>query len=288
MIIKIDLKDNREITCNNSVIGKTFENNATILEFNLTEDMSNKDFYLEFEKPDESKFISSKLEVSTSLNEETQENEYYVIYEIPNTLLDIKGQLKLEVVLRNEDEVWKSYTLKFTILNSINATNELTEQYPDFVSEANKVIELIETNGEGNKFLSDDGIYKEVTDITGTTNYEELENKPFINKTGTEESPIYLRDLQTGGYVLTGVCKPFSGSDDSMVANNAITFVNWFDTVTAIQIFYPPYNQVQYFEIYDNTYTTNTVFLNNCVNSDYINNLIGDINTVLASLTEVS
>lgn len=79
---------------------------------------------------------------------------------------------------------------------------------------------------------------------------------------GTETAPIYLRELQTGAYKLNGVCKPYNGSDTSMTANNSIAFVTHFDTVTAIQIFYPPYNQVQYFEVYDDNYTSNVVALN--------------------------
>lgn len=109
----------------------------------------------------------------------------------------------------------------------------------------------------------------------GTSDYNELTNKPFINKTGTEASPIYLRELETGGYVLNGTCSPYVNSDTYMGANNAITFVNHFETVTAVQIFYPPYNQVQYFEVYDDNYTSNTVYLNNLATKEYVDSAIG-------------
>lgn len=97
---------------------------------------------------------------------------------------------------------------------------------------------------------------------SGVVDYNELENKPITQLTGTDTSPIYLRTLQTGAYILNGTCSPYSGSEAYMTANSAVTFVNHFETVTAVQIFYPPYNQVQYFEVYDASYTTKTVALN--------------------------
>lgn len=142
-------------------------------------------------------------------------------------------------------------------------------------------VDKVAVNGDGNSYLSNDGTYKEVK---GITDYNELENKPFIQMTGTEQSPISLRTLQTGAYVLTGICTPYVGSDTYMQANNAITYVNWFETVTAVQIFYPPYNQVQYFEVYDDNYTTNTVGLNNLATNDYVNNLVGNIDSLLDSV----
>lgn len=115
------------------------------------------------------------------------------------------------------------------------------------------------------KILSDNSLEHLVSLIKSSivTDYNNLSNQPIVRISGTENDPIYLRDLQTGAFILSGVCKPFNGSDESMTANSAITFVNHFDAVTAIQIFYPPYNQIQYFEVYDNTYTSKVVALNN-------------------------
>lgn len=177
--IDIVLSNSREIECSTSIIGKTYENEATILKFLLTEEMITKYFYIEFEKPDGTKLVTPKLEVKLD-DSEIIETHGTVEYVIPNSLLDLKGELKLEIVLRNSDEmVWKSYALKFDILEAINATETIPEQYPDFVSEAQRVMDLIETDGEGNLYLSDDGTYKEVQGGTGDYNF--LENKPSIN-----------------------------------------------------------------------------------------------------------
>ena len=112
------------------------------------------------------------------------------------------------------------------------------------------------------KYLGENSLTYLISKIKGVSDYNNLTNKPITQLTGTEASPIYLRTLQTGAYILNGTCSPHNGSETYMTANSAVTFVNHFDTVTAVQIFYPPYNQVQYFEVYDDNYTTTTVALN--------------------------
>lgn len=136
MKINIELYNNRVIKCDQNIIGKTLENEATVLHFNLNEEMVDKDFYIEFEKADGTKFSTPKLDIKKS-----EETEQYVEYAIPNSLLDIKGNLKCEVVLRKNGIVFKTCTLKFTILNSINASEEVVEEYPDFINEAQKVLD---------------------------------------------------------------------------------------------------------------------------------------------------
>lgn len=282
MNIDIKLFDNRNVECSTLIIGKTYENEATILHFDITEEMANKDVYIDFEKPDGNKISTSKLEVITEPNDEIGGFVNFVEYSIPNYLLDIKGDLKTEVIFRKDGLVFKTFTIKFTILESINASEEIPNKYPDFVSEAQKVIDLFEMTGDGTKYLSNDGTYKEVK--SGSNDYNELTNKPFIKLVGTEENVISLRDLSTGGYVLDGTCTPYVGSNAYMVANNAITFVNHFETVTAIQIFYPPYNQVQYFEVYDDNYTSNIVRLNDLPTKEYVDGLLGDVETLLGGI----
>lgn len=322
MRINIYLNKNRTYSCDNLIIGKTYENEATKLWFMLDEEMYDKDFYLEFEKIDGAKFSTPKLEI---LEEYLTEEDggtigitiKYVEYAIPNSLLDVPGDLKVEAILRKNGTVFKTYTMKFTVLNSINASEDMPEEYPDFISEAQKVLdETKEVLGDVEKALpvggtvgqvltklSDDDfdckwsnagqgdmmssvydtnqngivdnaekvndhtvdsdvpsnakftdtIYDDteikqsianikneiptkVSDLTndsgyitsytetdptvpsyvkniteediakwnagggsgGTSDYNDLLNKPFVNITGTQESPIYLRALSTG------------------------------------------------------------------------------------------
>lgn len=162
MKIDIYLNNDRNYSCSNLIIGKTYENEATKLWFMLDEKMYDKDFYLEFEKIDGTKFSTPKLEIQEEIIESEAEKLTikYVEYAIPNSLLDIAGDLKVEVVLRKDGTVFKTYTIKFTILNSINASEDMPEEYPDFISEAQKVIDLIKIDGNGERYLSDDGTYK--------------------------------------------------------------------------------------------------------------------------------
>lgn len=153
MDIELKLSINRGVICSNSIIGKTYENKATRLIFELPDEMINKWFYIEFELPDGTKISTEKLEILDNK----------VIYEIPNNLLESQGKLKLEVVLRNADNlVWRSYTQTFNIINSINATEYIEEEYKDFITESQKVIDLVELNGDGYSYLSNDGTYKRV------------------------------------------------------------------------------------------------------------------------------
>lgn len=170
-IININLFDNGTYNCDGIIIGKTLENDATTLIINLTDELATKDFFIEFEKPDNEKVTTYKL---NPVNNKIE-------YEIPNSLLDKQGILKVEFVLRKDDQVWKSYNLIFTILESINASDEIPDKFPDFVTEATKVLDHIILNGEGDKFLSDDGTYKKVEGSGGTSDYTQLENKPSIN-----------------------------------------------------------------------------------------------------------
>lgn len=223
MEINIYLNNDRTYECNNLIIGKTYENEATKLWFMLDEEMYDKDFYLEFEKIDGTKFSTPKLEIQEEVVENVLEGVTgltlkYVEYAIPNSLLDIAGDLKVEVVLRKDGTVFKTYTMKFTILNSINASEDMPNQYPDFISEAQQVIDLVKTDGTGEKYLSDNGTYKEVSG--GTTDYNNLSNKPIKYLTGTEETPIYFNNLETGLYIFNGTCQPYKDADLTGFANN--------------------------------------------------------------------
>lgn len=178
MKIDIYLNNDRNYSCSNLIIGKTYENEATKLWFMLDEEMYDKDFYLEFEKVDGTKFSTPKLEIQEEVIEEVLEGVTgltikYVEYAIPNSLLDIAGDLKVEVVLRKDGLVFKTYTMKFTILNSINASEDMPSQYPDFVSEAQKVLdETKEVLGDVEKALPVGGTAGQVLTKLSDTDFD--------------------------------------------------------------------------------------------------------------------
>lgn len=156
MYILVNAYENRSVETTQKTIGKTFENEATILKILLHGDMVENDVYLEFKKEDCSKFMTKPLQIVND------EDNNYVEYKMPISLLDQVGDLRMEIVLRKDDYVWKSYAIDFHVLDSINASNEVAQENNDFFSYVMDRVNVIKKDGEGTKYLADDGTYKEV------------------------------------------------------------------------------------------------------------------------------
>lgn len=81
----------------------------------------------------------------------------------------------------------------------------------------------------------------------GASDYDSLNNTPIINVSSNSDSPLALRDIETGVYRLSGVFVPFSGSDVSIsFSNKQLVNVVAKTDGTHIQIFYPINNVVQF------------------------------------------
>lgn len=254
MTIDITLDENKNITANSKVISKVSENRATLLKFhvgNFVEEYG-FNFYLDFKKPNGSKFTTQKLNVVNNLVE----------YEITNSLLDESGFLQVEVVLIKDNKKVIYPTLWFEINESINATDELAPENKTLISEIEKVLDKIDTSGTGTKFLSDDGTYKNIS--SGTSDYDDLENQPIKRITSMDnENPVILRNLESGAYLLHGWFSPFTGSTVKMAAQTPIiATVATTSDISYIQLFFPFNNIIQYFEIKDDDFTSKNVSLN--------------------------
>lgn len=256
MYILVNAYENRSVETTQKTIGKTFENEATILKILLHGDMVENDVYLEFKKEDCSKFMTQPLQI---VNDE--DNNYYVEYKMPNSLLDQVGNLRMEIVLRKDDYVWKSYAIDFDVLDSINASDEVAQDNEDFFSYVMDRVNVIQKDGEGTKYLADDGTYKEVQG--GASDYDDLTNKPITRIVSGDSSNKYpLRDLETGQYILTGYFTPYKGIDVSMVAMDVFTIVTRTDSTSYIQMIFPFNNQIQYIKTTDTSYEMNFLSLN--------------------------
>ncbi len=242
MIIDITLNDFKEITANSDAIGKTFENKAVTLCFHLTEKMLNKDFYLDIEKPDGSKFRTKKL-----IAEDNKIN-----YQVPNSILDVSGFMNIEVILQEDDIVEKYPSLNFKIEEAINAIETIPDDNPTLVQQMSKVVDLIDTTGSGTKYLSDDGTYKTID----SNAIKEIESMDATN-------PIVLRNLDSGCYCLHGYILPFSGSDALFAAQTPIQVnIAKSSDISFVQLFFAFNNQLQYFEITDSSYTMKNILFN--------------------------
>ena len=132
--IWVTLDENHIYTCTTKNIGRSNENNTTQIEITLAECLCNYWVYIDFIKPDGSKYKRSRLDVVGNV----------VTYDIPNSLVDLKGELKAQIVLQNaEGEVWKSTIKSYSVSPSINATDDIPNK-DDFITEAQKILDKFE------------------------------------------------------------------------------------------------------------------------------------------------
>ena len=69
-------------------------------------------------------------------------------------------------------------------------------------------------------------------------------------------NPVYLREMESGTYVLYGKFKPFNGSTGTLTFSTGMLVSIIKNTaITYVQVFYSKSNTIQYLEITDETYT---------------------------------
>ena len=212
--IEVELDNDHNYECEVKNIARKGENKATVLRLKLTDEMLDKFIYIDFEKPDGTKVKSERLAVD--LTNKTADCP------ITNQLTDVVGIMLVEIVIEDTDNlVWKSYSKKYYITESIGAVVELSPENVDWLTQTRTKLELLMTqtvetlenaetvvsdivtakeNGEFNGVgvpeggtagqmlvKVDDSNYntewKDATSVGGggTNNYEDLINKPTIN-----------------------------------------------------------------------------------------------------------
>lgn len=199
MVIDIKLFNDRRLEYYEKIIGKTLENETTTLKFNLTEEMKDKDFYIEFETPSGDKYSTAPLPII-----EDEEGNLTVEYIIHNSLLAEAGELKCEVVLRKETEgeteeekkieVFKTYNLIFTILESINATESIPEQFPDVMTE---LFELVAKDKKTTDKHTED-IQRNYDSIVSLTSEVSKHESDIENLQINKANQGYVEDIERG------------------------------------------------------------------------------------------
>ena len=116
------------MTIENNEIGYNGEHLSRVVVVNVEEELRDKDIYLEFQKPSGKKLVSSKLTL------EDGKCEYY----LGKDLLDEIGYLKIQVVAKGENFVKKSSRYGLYIADSINASEEVNEEFEDVLTEKEK------------------------------------------------------------------------------------------------------------------------------------------------------
>lgn len=131
MILNLSTNHNLEIVSEKTTIAIENENKSENLIINIPTELASKWCYIEFETDDKQKYTTEQLAIVNN----------QVNYVIPNGLLK-RGYLSIQVVLRDsEDWVWKSYILTVVVKHAINAGDQLAEEYPDFIGEAQEILE---------------------------------------------------------------------------------------------------------------------------------------------------
>lgn len=119
--MKLFLTKNRILKGDSSLIGYCRENKCECLNIQvMDQSLWTKQAYLEFQVNENEKYTTEALDMTSGV----------ISYPVPNGLLIEHGNLKMQVVIRDEEMVWKSSIKIFTIDKSICAGDDVVIEYP--------------------------------------------------------------------------------------------------------------------------------------------------------------
>ncbi|MEE1282746.1 MAG: Ig-like domain-containing protein [Acutalibacteraceae bacterium] len=154
IVIKIDRKTS-QVFLNKKVLGISGENLQGNLIFEFIDDFVDGLAWLELETGQTKGYLPL-----------TKEDNSYKL-PILSSLLANKGNITMQLRITESENVegipvFKSNEFYLEVKGAINSTETIEEQYPSWVDMVNEKINVIKTDGKGNKYLSDDGTYKYV------------------------------------------------------------------------------------------------------------------------------
>lgn len=83
-----------------------------------------------------------------------------------------------------------------------------------------------------------------------------LAKSPIKYVESDSSNPVYLRDMESGTYILYGKFKPFNGSTGTFTfSTGMLVSIQKATAMTYVQVFYSKNNTIQYLEITDEAYT---------------------------------
>ena len=133
-VICVNINRDHVYGCDTYFIGRSGENESTQFQIQLEECLCDSWVYIDFVKPDGTKYKTPRLDIVGNV----------VTYDVKNELLTNKGTLKAQVVLQNETGIiWKSTVKSYEIIQSIDATEAIPDK-EDFITEAQKTLDDME------------------------------------------------------------------------------------------------------------------------------------------------
>ena len=132
------LNKNHTLISDDSLAGVDGENNSELLNISIEdENLLDKWAYIEFKTDDGGTYTTSSLPIA----------ENKINYTLTNGLLK-KSCLQFQVIFRDDTGfIWKSFIKEVRVGNALNASEELPEEYPDFITDAQKILDDV-TSGE--------------------------------------------------------------------------------------------------------------------------------------------
>lgn len=187
---------------------------------------------------------------SDALVRETYELDGSIIVDVPNSLFQIAGQLHVYVYPIADSEGHTEEHWKFEIRERNKPTDYIHTE-DEVLSLGSKLNKNVGAENAGKAMVvneSGDIIPGEVLSSGSDCHIA------YVESSGTD--PLYLRDLDSGTYVLTGKFRPYNGSTNSFTfSTGMLVSVIKQASVSYVQTFYSKNNTLQYLEITDEAYT---------------------------------
>lgn len=186
--IQINLGTDHALECTEKIIGRSGEGLVSTLAITVPEALTDYDAYIDFEKPNGEVLRTPKLEVRYGV----------VYYDVPQYLLFESGEIKVQLVFIKGKNVWKSSKKRYTILKSINASDDIPDK-EDFISQAQAVLD--ELSGEVQEIadmLADNADFAQsvIDACGGQTKIITINGKPLRFFVDTQEEYDKLSETQ--------------------------------------------------------------------------------------------
>ena len=124
-----------------------------------------------------------------------------------------------------------------------------TSEYP-------KLIRGIPSGGGGSGVVDQTYNPESENAQSGIAVAEALAGLPIKYVESDSSNPIYLREMESGTYILFGKFKPFNGSTGTFTfSTGMLVSIQKATAMTYVQVFYSKSNTIQYLEITDEDYT---------------------------------
>lgn len=130
-----NLKRDHTLITNDKVLGVDEENRSETIHVNIEDStLFDKWVYIEFRLENGDEFLTPRLDIENGA----------INYEVPNSIM-VGGYIKLQIVFRDSTNwIWKSFIKQVLVRNSLNVGDEVAKENPDFITEAQKVLDDVE------------------------------------------------------------------------------------------------------------------------------------------------